>query len=51
MTTPTVLVEHRSPLTIVSLNRPERRNAVDRDTVAGAGRFAGGAGRHGTFRD
>lgn len=33
MRTPTVLVEHRAPVTIVSLNRPERRNAVDRATA------------------
>ena len=33
MSAPTVLVEHRAPVTIVSLNRPERRNAVDRATA------------------
>lgn len=33
MTTSTVLVESRPPVTIISLNRPERRNAVDRPTA------------------
>jgi enoyl-CoA hydratase len=33
-TTPdTVLVEHRGPVTVISLNRPHRRNAVDRPTA------------------
>jgi enoyl-CoA hydratase len=30
----TVLVDRQGPVTIVSLNRPQRRNAVDRDTAA-----------------
>ena len=30
----TVLVERRDAVTIVTLNRPEKRNAVDRDTAA-----------------
>jgi enoyl-CoA hydratase len=29
----TVLVERRGPVTVVALNRPEKRNAVDRDTA------------------
>jgi enoyl-CoA hydratase len=33
MTANTVLVDHRGPVTIISLNRPEKRNAVDRDTA------------------
>ena len=33
MSPDSVLVERRGPVTVVSLNRPERRNAVDRDTA------------------
>ncbi len=33
MPSPTVLVERRASVTIVGLNRPERRNAVDRSTA------------------
>ena len=30
---PTVLVERRGPVTVITLNRPERRNAVDLATA------------------
>jgi enoyl-CoA hydratase len=33
MTTSTVLVDRQGPVTIISINRPERRNAVDRATA------------------
>jgi enoyl-CoA hydratase/carnithine racemase len=33
MTESTVLVERRGPVTVVGINRPDRRNAVDRDTA------------------
>lgn len=33
MTTPTVLVEHDGPVTVVTIDRPEARNAVDRPTA------------------
>lgn len=31
--TDTILVEHEGPVTIVSINRPERKNAVDGATA------------------
>ena len=33
MSTPTVLVEHDGPVTVVTVNRPDARNAVDRPTA------------------
>jgi enoyl-CoA hydratase len=33
VTTPTVLVEHDGPVTVVTIDRPEARNAVDRPTA------------------
>ena len=33
MTEPVVLVEHDGPVTVVTINRPEARNAVDRPTA------------------
>jgi len=33
MTDPTVIVSHDGPLTTVTINRPERRNAVDHETA------------------
>jgi len=44
----TVRIEKEGPVTIVVLNRPQARNAVDRGPQ-GAQHFASGAGRHGTF--
>src|SRR6266536_336893 len=40
----TVLVEREGPVTVVTINRPERRNAVDGPTAAAlAGAFCAGA--------
>jgi hypothetical protein len=42
-------VERDGPVTVVTIDRPERRNAVDGpgETAAGAAGFMEGRGRHG----
>jgi len=42
-----VHVEGAGPVVVITIDRPEVRNATG-EAVAGAQRFAAGAGRHGT---
>ncbi|MGV9301618.1 enoyl-CoA hydratase-related protein, partial [Amycolatopsis sp. NPDC003676] len=63
MSTCTVITEQRGPVTLIGINRPEVRNAVDlvtassladarspaADTLTGAGQFAASTGGHGSF--
>ena len=42
-----IFIESDGPFYIVTINRRERRNAVDTETADGASRFTSGAGRHG----